>query len=414
MFEELPAMKRTYLFFALAVSAFAFSFHVRYPYSEEWALYQLFLTRDLSDPAHWPELYGYLANHRILTIRLIYLFDYYLSLRGSLVLLTSVIVGFLGFYVLDQKLLPRQRTWLERACLMGIYFSFLQFESFIHPHVINYNIHNATLISFIYFLAAWPMPLMLMISGFNLLGWVALIPVWIFEWYRLRFRKIPVFTLTLLCTLFLAWFYLDAPKQDPFHGQIYYNFNVIKYFILSYSLPFHGLTPALKPYAGILLLVLHLLVFWKLEKRARWIMFTVAASLGLIAIGRACPANYCLSNATNPRYYTFLVPSLFVLLDYLLIRTKGRMRFALLGICLVWIIGQNFLGLKEAQAFVRNRQRSMDCVKHYYYTNEIPADCNINYIFYQFSTELSHKRRREILEETSEIMRGLGYWEVVK
>jgi hypothetical protein len=404
-------MLRIYLFFGLILTVFASTYHLRFPYSEEWELYKFLLQLNLQDPSTWWGFFEYQANHRPILTRILYLIDLSLGLRGSFMLLLSLIFGLLSCFLLDRFLIKRSRTVLERFCLLGLFLSLAQYETLTHPYATAYNIHNATYLSFIYFLATWKMPLLLFVAGINLLSWMTMVPILIAKWKQLAFRWDRIFVISfILCTLFTLM-NIDAPARDPFHGQIYFSFDVLKHFILSYSLVFFGVNASAKLPLGMLFFSLNVFVFFKLDSRGRWVILGVALHFLMISLGRACSSDHCFTNATTSRYYTLLAPAVFVVLDYFLSRTSGKSKKVLLTFCLLLFFCHNFVGWRAAQGFKHKRLLSIQCLETYYFSQQLPEGCNVDYLFHYFGGFHDLQAKQQVLEQTSGIMRKLGYWE---
>lgn len=411
-------MKKSYLLIFVLIFSFAISCHIRLPYSEEWLIYDFFFRLKEIGPSQLGGFFDYQSNHIIFMNRVFYGIDFIAGLKGTFVIFLSALFNVLTCYLLEFKLFPRTRGTLERILLYLIFFSLLQFETFIHPHIINYSLYNFTLMIFVLYLnTSYKAPFALMISGLNMLNWASLFPVFIYNQIRLKSIKLKgpqVWSLVLF--ILLGLLYSHSVEQDPYHGEIYWSLErVFKYFFISYSsiLPLFP-TPDEKFVLGLLLFGLNFWV-WRRGTDNQRLILVASISLNLIiAMGRASAKDVVFINSTQSRYYTLWAPVYFVCADFFLNESRRLVKNVICYGLFLLSIYSIFVGLKGSHAFQQRRLVGIDCLKAYYETGNVKVDCNSDYLFLAGIALQPHKdfgRTKGALVYTSNILRKLGYWE---
>jgi hypothetical protein len=411
-------VKKAYVLILVLVFGYALASHIRLPYSEEWLIYDFFFRLKELGPSQLGGFFDFQSNHIILMNRLFYAVDFLAGLKGTLVLFLSALFNVLTCYLLEFKLFPRARGVLERVLLYLVFFSLLQFETYIHPHIINYGLYNLTLMIFILNLnTSYRAPSALLISGFNMLNWASLFPVFIYNQLKLKTLKLKApQVLSLLIFVLLGLLYSNSIQQDPYHGEIYWSVErVFKYFFISYSsfLPF---VPTLdgKLICGLVLFGFNFLVWHRGTHNQRLILIAGVFLNLMIALGRASGKDGAFINSIQSRYYTLWAPVYFVNVDFWLAQSRHLMKK---GICLGLLLLSLYsvwAGFEGSRAFKERRLAGIECLRVYYETGNIKADCNTHYLFLAGIDQPPHKdfgRTVGGLSYTSHILRKLGYWE---
>lgn len=371
-----------YLSLASILMAFAHWNHIRHPFCEEWLIYDfIFLIKDHGVKA-FGHFFDYQSNHIIFTNRILYVIDYFFKLKGAFVLSLTIIFHILTFYILEQKLIKRERTLVERLLLISIFFSLYQFETFIHPHIVNYEIHNITaLLSVVFVENLGLLTATILISGLNMLCWVALVPGVFISFYQKHMHWLKwLFMAGIFSSL--ALLYSDAPRQDPFHGKIYLDaLNVLKYFFISASslLPVQQFID-MKLTEGILFCALICWVYFKSSNNARLILMSGVCLNLVIAVGRASPNDPEFINATQSRYYTLWAPVYFVVVDYCLSHIQfGHKKLIYFAIMTVAFLS-NLDGIKHNEDFVNRRKLGIECLARFRQSGIVDDNCYSKYL----------------------------------
>lgn len=204
---------------ALLTITYMLFYSVNIPSVEDFQLYLL-----ISDfyAGHFvlSDWVDFQANHRILLNRIIYLINFYLG--NQIITLNFVswifVLGNLYLIValLDEK--RQNRTFLLASLFI---FNWIQFETFVHAHTMNFNQEVFFALLTFYALKHKRILLMnfaMMMSFFTMLSWMAIIPIYFLELYRSKDKKL-LWSLPLLLLGIL--FYQGSSTADPYHAQIY-------------------------------------------------------------------------------------------------------------------------------------------------------------------------------------------------
>ena len=357
-----------YVLIVVILIGFSCFGHLRMPYSEEWLI--LMNWGDLS------HLFDYQSNHIILTNRLLYYLDYSLSLRGSLVLWISCLCSVLSCYLLESFFLRQSRSLLHQFTLYVTFFCLFQFETYIHPHDVNYTLYTLMMLCFIrYFKTSWAGVSALLVAGFSLLCWFSLVPVFIWDLIKSKIRPNKFQWACIIGFIILGIVYIDAPSKDSVHKGIYFNLiNVGEYTLLSLGsfFPVYGFRETYLG-CGILVFFATAWVFYKGNHLQRLIILAVMGNAVMIAMGRASPDGG-MYNALRSRYYTFLAPMFFVVVDYYLINCRPVLSKILSAILIILMTWSSWKGFEAAFTYKERRQIGLNCLE-----NKTP--CNSSYLF---------------------------------